>query len=102
MQANHSPDCQSRLTAANQAPSKISPYATSWPLTPAMRVARVKSLVAPHTAARNILPPSSGKPGNKLKVATAKLICASHRPKAPTASLLGNHRVKPKKKAQRK
>ncbi len=56
------------------------PQAITCPLRAAMRVERVKFLVTPQTMERRMRPPSSGKPGTRLKVARPKLICASHVP----------------------
>src|SRR6266851_4315115 len=66
MNASHRPEVHCPLIAYH-APKTIIPYATTLPLVPATFVAREKSLVTPHTIARKILPPSKGKPGNKLK-----------------------------------
>src|SRR6202140_2047332 len=102
IQTSHKPVRQSFLEAANQAPTNMIPYATNCPLTLAVRVARVKSFVAPQTAARKILPPSRGNPGKRLKVATDKLMITNHWPAAPIASLDGKASISKKKKHPRK
>ena len=47
---------------------------TKRPSTPAKRVARLRSPVIFHAIARAIRPPSSGKPGIRLKKRTIRLI----------------------------
>src|SRR3989442_103933 len=56
----------------------------SLPEVPATRVAREKFLVMPHTIERKTRPPSSGKPGTRLKSASCKLIQPSQFTRAPS------------------
>src|SRR2546426_8654562 len=58
--------------------STLFPYTTLFrSLRAAMRAARAKSPVTPHTSARRMRPPSRGKPGIRLKVASARLVIES-------------------------
>src|SRR5580658_4728998 len=69
------------------------------PLAPATRVAFEKFLVAPQMTARKILPPSSGKPGRRLKRASQVFIEASQSAEDLTVSFDGKTAAKPKKSA---
>jgi len=65
-------------------------------------VALEKFLLAPQMMARKILPPSSGKPGRRLKSASSRFVFQSQSESTATAPFDGKKTNKPKKNPARK
>ena len=89
MNAIHKPSAQFPLNTC-QKPNRMISHEISTPPPTAICVARRRLRVMPHTMARRMRPPSSGKPGSRLKSASTALILASQlatsltaRPKVP-------------------
>ena len=59
-------------------PPAMNNHATAWPTHEAHCVARRKLCVIPHKIERRIRPPSSGKPGIRLKIPIRILMGPSH------------------------
>ena len=76
MNANQMPVTQSHPATSSSTPPPISSQPKPRPSSAAKRVARLRSPVSFQTIARAIRPPSSGKPGIRLKTSTITLIVA--------------------------
>ncbi len=79
-------------------PAKTNSHPMSWPTPAAQRVAFWRSFVAAHRIERRIRPPSSGKPGIRLKSPRRTLIGPSHRKSVgtgprPARKAVGSARV---------
>ena len=83
MNANQMPPARS--PASSQAtPAATSSQPTAWPDIEAIRVARSRLPVVFQMAERSSRPPSSGKPGTRLKTASSRLVQARY-PSVPAS-----------------
>jgi hypothetical protein len=87
---NSTPNTVIRPRWYSRTTTQAVPNAIARPAQPATSVARSRSPISAHTAARSARPPSSGRPGSTLNTATMRLLAASWKTIWPTTVRSGS------------